>query len=92
MTTALVGCSIPAASLINGVLARPSKGHGSRLVHLGAHALSAINGGATESSSVLFENVGGDGGKYTTNAAIAHYEALAKSYGLPVPSGSCESK
>jgi arabinogalactan endo-1,4-beta-galactosidase len=48
-----------------------------------------LNGGATGTNSVLFSNTGGNGGKYVTNAAIAEYATLAKSYGLPVPSGTC---
>ncbi len=47
----------------------------------------ALNG--TGNNSVLFSNTGGNGGKYATNAAITNYAALAKSYGLPVPSGVC---
>ena len=31
-----------------------------------------------------------EGMTYTTNAAMNAYPALAKSYGLPVPSGKCE--
>jgi hypothetical protein len=30
------------------------------------------------------------GNTYTTNAAMNSYPALAKSYGLPVPSGQCK--
>jgi hypothetical protein len=30
------------------------------------------------------------GTTYTTNAAMMSYPTLAKSYGLPVPSGTCK--
>ena len=75
--------------LINGVMRALPKTMGRGTFIWEPTRYPAINGGATGSNSVLFDNSGGNGGKYTTNAAIAHYATLAKSYGLPVPSGTC---
>jgi len=74
---------------INGVLRALPKGMGRGSFMWEPTRYPALNGGATGANSVLFDNSGGNGGKYTTNAAISHYATLAKSYGLPVPSGTC---
>jgi len=40
----------------------------------------------TQYGQPIFDN---SGGKFVTNAKMAEYPKLAKSYGLPVPSGTC---
>ncbi len=74
---------------INGVMRALPKNMGRGTFIWEPTRYPELNGGATGSNSVLFSNTGGNGGKYVTNAAIAEYATLAKSYGLPVPSGTC---
>jgi arabinogalactan endo-1,4-beta-galactosidase len=74
---------------INGVMRALPKNMGRGTFIWEPTRYPELNGGTTGSNSVLFSNTGGNGGKYVTNAAIAEYATLAKSYGLPVPSGTC---
>lgn len=77
--------------LINGVLRALPSGMGRGSFFWEPTRFPQINGGATGANSVLFDNTGGNGGRYTTNAAITHVATLARSYHLPVPSGTCQS-
>jgi hypothetical protein len=44
----------------------------------------------TASRTIAFLTIiDNSGGKFVTNAKMAEYPKLAKSYGLPVPSGTC---
>jgi len=72
---------------INGVMRALPKGLGRGTFIWEPTRFPALS--STDSGTVLFTNSGGNGGRYATNSQIAHYAALARSYGLPVPSGSC---
>jgi arabinogalactan endo-1,4-beta-galactosidase len=74
----------PAGALINGVMrALPNKlGRGSFIWEPADYPSTGINVAGT-----LF-NLSGH--VYTTNSAMTAYPTLAKSYGLPVPSGTCQ--
>jgi arabinogalactan endo-1,4-beta-galactosidase len=80
----------PAGALINGIMhGFPNHmGYGSfiweptRYPNLNSNTLFTCGAGVSGSCSTPW--------KFTTNAAMTAYPTLAKSYGLPVPSGTCQ--
>jgi len=80
----------PAGGLINGIMRGfPNHmGYGSfiweptRYPNLNSNTLFNCGAGTSGSCATPW--------KFTTNAAMAQYPILAKSYGLPVPSGTCQ--
>jgi hypothetical protein len=63
-------------ALINGVMRALPKGMGR----------GTFIWEPTQDGQPLFDN---SGGKFVTNAKMAEYPKLAKSYALPVPAGTC---
>jgi arabinogalactan endo-1,4-beta-galactosidase len=72
----------PAGAIINGVM----RGFANRLGR-GSFVWEPADYPSVNGAGTLFDR---NGKVYTANAAMKEYPTLAKSYGLPVPSGACQ--